>query len=157
MSKFLDIYEMKKEWEIKFKIHCEKYQECNKLKELLLKLGGKGILLQFDQERSFFINLVTRGKEFQFEPFLEVGITNECHYNCAKLAQSNEHLLIVLGWGLRADYWFLHSWLFSTAEILIETTEPMDAYFGYILSKVEQEKYIQHNISNYEKRVSRKN
>jgi len=157
MSKLLESNENIKEWEIKFEKHCEKHHECNQLKETLLKIGGKRILLQFDQERPFFYNLITRGKEFRLEPLLERGITNECHFNCAKLAQSNEHLRIVLGWGLWADYWFLHSWLFSTAEILIETTELMDAYFGYILSKEEQEKYIQYHISNYEKRISYEN
>jgi len=118
-----------------------------------LKIGGKSVLLQFDQEWFFFQKLITRGQEFRFETVLEEGITNECHYNCVKLAKSNEYLRIVLGWGLWIDYWVLHSWLFSTADILIETTELMDAYFGYILTKIEQEKYIQNNISNYEKRI----
>lgn len=114
-----------------------------KLRELLLKIGGGEVCLCFEEDLR---KLLTRGKEFPAaKARKKKGARCRCHSNSAFLWEANKEMLrIVTGWALSADgVWRQHSFCWWPSKgVVVETTEPRTAYFGYEMTNAEAEEFV---------------
>jgi hypothetical protein len=82
------------------------------------------------------------------------GEPHRCHSNSAELWNANRNnpdvkVLLATGYALSSDgLWCQHSWLVQVkprANQIIETTEKRIAYFGYLMTEDESEKFVYEN------------
>lgn len=140
----------------RFEKHCRKYPAFRRLKEKLFNIGGfQGILLH-DIPLKTILFFIERGRQFSGKVELRLGLANECHSNCARFSYSDPELQIVLGWALFDGLWHLHSWLTPDGDNIIETIQPFDSYYGYILNEVEKTSFILKNMKDYLNRMRKK-
>lgn len=138
------------------------FKDAPYLKELAEKLESfKGDLLKVNKElgiTSVFVvsfetkedcmNLLNRGEFFGKTDKFVKGRPINCHQNSALLADKYpEKYQLVTGYALSDDsLWRCHSWLLEKnkkgKEIVVETTEPRIAYYGYKLTKEELQKFL---------------
>ncbi len=114
----------------------------------LLSLGGSGvaILLEEDLEK-----LLTRGTACKgTKARLKKGRDCRCHGNSADLWKSNKQKYrVATGWALSRDgCWRQHSWVVeplvnwdNSGYQIIETTVRRVAYYGFMLTEEECEKF----------------
>ena len=87
--------------------------------------------------------ILSRGKFISADNVSSVkGEASGCHYNSAELfIEDQANRRIATGYALSKDnLWRCHSWIMEVSnegEKVIETTEPREKYFGYILSLKE--------------------
>jgi len=125
------------------------------LNQLLLKLGGSHIddesAWAHFSDRRVVDFLLEYGREFPVEGLEWLHETPfpgnrerldpvQCHRNCVNLrcyvGTGRSEYRIVHGWALSAnDTWYCHSWcvMRTGSEIIIETTRPRIAYFGFVV------------------------
>jgi hypothetical protein len=106
-----------------------------RLEKKLLALGGSKADIPADTDLA--AALVLRGRPFAEPLRLRRGFMHECHRNAAEVwGQDPRRYKLCSGYGLAGDVWLEHSWVLDGGN-LIETTFPMEAYFGVILSDAE--------------------
>ena len=88
----------------------------------------------------------------------EYGTVSGCHYNSASLFdEDQENTRIATGYALSKDgLWRCHSWAiesengsFDENSTIIETTEPRERYFGYILTYKECGQFAKNEIGSF--------
>lgn len=101
----------------------------------LLDIGGELIAVWAEPDLS---QLLDRGCEWPTEGArLAEGERSRCHHNVARLVLGGAAAEWVTGWALSEDgIWRQHSWAFDT--VVVETTVPRVAYFGFAMSEAEQ-------------------
>ncbi len=98
---------------------------------------------------------------------LDIGLPNMCHYNSSRIfleeKDNRPELVICTGYALSEDgVWRSHSWLVDAEPIvrydrtssycdgmdyfIIETTQPRLAYYGYVYSRLDSERFANLNI-----------
>ena len=116
------------------------------LREKLLSFGGEATCLPGEEED---IDDILNSGQFWFgsESVMLKGEPCNCHRNACALYQDNIYgdMRICTGYALSNDgMWRQHSWLVlhqNEENIIIETTEPRIAYFGFVMSKKQCEKF----------------
>lgn len=111
------------------------------LEKLLLEGGGKAVVLLFEDDCEAIIN---KGEWWDSDSVEMLGEPSQCHRNVACLYEANEgRVAIVTGWALSDDgLWRQHSWGFDyETGSTVETTEPREAYFGFLLSDAQAQKF----------------
>lgn len=78
------------------------------------------------------------------------GEPHQCHSNSAACWDANQQTcLIVTGYALFDDRWLQHSWVMTGDDnnepTIVETTIPANAYFGFVLSQVECQRFMDQN------------
>lgn len=126
-----------RKWAEKKTIENERlYPELKPLQKRLLDIGGDWVALQPEDDLK---RLLDRGQLFTGQViFLRMG-QSQCHSNCATIWDRNQGLgyKIATGWVLSKDgIWRQHTWLLRGKSI-IETTEPREKYYGFVLSDEE--------------------
>mgnify|MGYP006097739905 CR=1 FL=1 len=129
--------------------------EFSQLKSILLEEGGDKVSETFEEDLE---DLIKNGDFYDPSDYDYKVVpmrTSQCHSNSASfyknfISDSNnteEEIDIVTGWALKDGIWMQHSWIFLTFdEIIIETTEPRDLYYGFILSYEDVEEFLYNNI-----------
>ena len=115
-----------------------------KLKEKLLKLGGKHVVMSSYEED--LLKLLKRGKPLKGRVKMMLGNPNECHRNSALCWDANrDQSQIATGYALSQDgYWRQHSWVMAGSKI-VETTQKRVLYFGFKLTPQEAEVFLASN------------
>lgn len=128
------------------------FEERIPLQQTLLSFGGEEVCMPFylDDDVEKFI---TRGQLWYGDPHLMMeGAPSRCHMNSAMCWRENQDkVLIATGYALSDDgMWRQHSWCVYIHEdegenMIIETTEPRVAYFGYVLNEEESFQFYMNN------------
>lgn len=76
------------------------------------------------------------------------GLPSQCHYNaCSLWLENKDNTRICTGFALSKDgMWREHSWLVQyrpSSNIIVETTVPRVAYFGYVMTKEQCEAFVE--------------
>lgn len=119
------------------------------LRDLLLSYGGRGVVLidGFDPDAAKILNrgILLDGSQY----YMAEGSPNSCHSNAAHLWDDNRgRILLCTGYALSQDgLWRQHSWCIDLEEpkLIVETTTPRVAYFGFGLNLDESEQFLYEN------------
>ena len=115
------------------------------LKKILLGIGGWGVCIykEPDLER-----ILTRGRRFPAKSKSMKGQPSQCHSNSAFCWDENRELCtICTGYALSKDgMWRQHSWVFTNDKVVVETTEKRVAYWGFLLTTDECERFLFENM-----------
>ena len=105
----------------------------HELRRRLLRLGGVQLVAPRDGEADLEA-LLDFGVAFPGRAKLRRGRRSDCHDNAGRLyAKAPERTRIVTGYALSDDgLWRQHSWALVD-DRLVETTEPRELYFGFLL------------------------
>lgn len=129
------------------------------LKERILSFGGNDICLDSCEED--LTNILKRGQLWLNKRGRIIkmkGKLNQCHQNSCELWENNKdsfNIHICTGYALckKDSLWRQHSWLVYINEDLnnpqpqiIETTVDWSAYYGYVMTSEECEKFSYQNI-----------
>lgn len=113
------------------------------LKAKLLTFGGEAVVLP--RVEHDYKAIMGRARLFTVPPFklkFVKGKPCHCHANVAKNSMF-EGYDIMTGYALSEDgVWRQHSWNITHDLVLVETTEPRVAYFGFHLLNSELDKFI---------------
>lgn len=122
-----------------------------KLRDLLLSKGGcEACLPVMDED---LMNIIAYGQLWDNNTTrMMKGRPSQCHSNSAELWYNNKYsyknghaVIICTGYALSSDgFWRQHSWLVhakSRANVIIETTKPRVAYFGFGMTYAEAEQF----------------
>jgi len=114
------------------------------LNDRLLSLGGDWVALQPEPDLEL---LLKEGQLFNGKVFVKSMAVCQCHKNCAKLWGDNPKTYnIATGWALSADgIWRQHTWLLKKT-VILETTSPQVAYYGYVLDERTANNFWLENI-----------
>ncbi len=113
----------------------------SELKARLLATGGKAVCFAHDEPD--IQEILSRGKVFSAKSIsLRPGHLNSCHGNVAHLwSRSSGESKIVTGYAVGHDgVWRQHTWAVEDRNdkpMLIETTQPMRLYYGFVLDADE--------------------
>ena len=121
------------------------------LRRRLLLLGGEGTCISHDPDIDNILNNAVACKGYK--TMRVKGTPCRCHQNVGYIADKNQTLQIATGYALSKDgVWRCHSWLINTTKPfsmsgrhLIETTVGRVAYYGFPLSKKQQDKWFYDN------------
>lgn len=114
----------------------------------LLSLGGSGVAILFEEDLDKLLSRGTACKGTKARRYK--GRDCRCHQNSADLWRSNkERYRIATGWALSPDgCWRQHSWIVeplvnwdNSGYQVIETTVRRVAYYGFMLTEEECEKF----------------
>jgi hypothetical protein len=107
-----------------------------KLRLKLLAHSGEEVLLRVTPGE--IDRLLARG---EFHPAESAGLhrmqANACHFNAAKLFLTGQAAKVVSGFALAEGLWRSHTWVLDPRGRIIETTEPVEVYFGTVLAPKE--------------------
>lgn len=121
------------------------------LRDVLLSMGGCEACLPVTDED--LVNIIAHGQLWDnITTRMMRGLPSQCHSNSAELWYNNRHsyknghaVIICTGYALSDDgIWRQHSWLVHAkprANVIIETTEPRVAYFGFGMTYAEAEQF----------------
>lgn len=114
------------------------------LKKILLNIGGWGVCvpsLEPDLEK-----IILRGQRFSAKSISMKGEPCQCHSNSAYCWDANrKHCTICTGYALSRDgMWRQHSWCYGGK--VIETTEKRAAYWGFLMTEDECERFLDYNL-----------
>lgn len=115
------------------------------LKKVLLTIGGWGVCvphIESDLEK-----ILSRGRRFPARSIMMKGEPCQCHSNSAYCWDANrDNCTICTGYALSRDgMWRQHSWCFSNDGSVIETTEKRVAYYGFMMTEAECERFLDYN------------
>jgi len=119
------------------------------LKTRLLAFGGWATCLPVIEED--LKNIMGRGllMKGRGRTSLRLGQACRCHSNSAYLWNAEPHLKIMTGYALSKDgVWRQHSWCIDTGAStysIIETTQRRVAYYGFIMTDAEAERFYEEN------------
>jgi len=134
----------------------ERVRPVLKLRDVLLSLGGCEACLPVIEED--LEHILKYGQLWDnITKTTMKGDRNQCHRNSAELWHNNRGsyknghaLFICTGYALSADgIWRQHSWLLHAkprANVLIETTEPRVAYYGFGMDHSIAEEFEYYNF-----------
>lgn len=123
------------------------------LRDRLLTFGGEqGCMPAIEED---IIPIMERG-QFWYgdEAHMEIGRPSQCHRNSAELYDNNldnpkVKLKIATGYALSDDgLWRQHTWLVQALprkDVIIETTSERVAYFGFVMTAEEAERFVYEN------------
>ena len=123
----------------------------------VLTLGGEEVCMPFIAEviEDDYDELMERGQLWYGDRIkMMKGRPSQCHSNSAELWGVNKNnpdfkVLLATGLALSGDgLWRQHTWLVQVkprSNQIIETTEKRVAYFGYLMTDEEAEKFCYHN------------
>jgi hypothetical protein len=122
----------------------------NELKRALMSYGGDarhgfdGFQRTIDINAAEARRLLTEGIIIPYEPQrvrIQPMQSRECHRNSGDLAAENPDFHVMTGLGMgdpfaqpRWDVWRVHTWVVTSAGIIIETTTPRQLYAGFLVS-----------------------
>lgn len=123
------------------------------LRDRLLTFGGEQGCMP-DMEEDIFP--ITERGQFWYgdEAQMEIGRPSQCHKNSAELYDNNTDnpkvkLKIATGYALSTDgLWRQHTWLVHVLphkNSIIETTSERVAYFGFVMTNEEAERFVYDN------------
>jgi hypothetical protein len=115
-QRFLDVVAEQPRWE--------------ELRARLLELGGEDVAARYEEDLDSLLELgcLREGESQENE-----GLPCNCHGNAARLWEQDPANVIVTGWALSDDaLWRQHSWC-EHDSVIIETTTPRRAYYGFAL------------------------
>ena len=132
----------KKWWSVNYEGDVEEYlKPMLKLRKILLNLGGcEACFRDVDKDLSA---IMTYGQLWTDHPVVMImGEESRCHANSADIWIQNKETytqgygtILCTGYALSTDgFWRQHSWVMQVSEkenVIVETTEPRVAYFGY--------------------------
>lgn len=116
------------------------------LRDRLLSFGGE--LACMDLYEPDYKNIMERGQFWYGEHArMKKGLPSQCHFNSARLWDANRGACqIATGYALSADgCWRQHSWVvqpLATKYRIWETTEARIAYFGFVMTDEECERFL---------------
>lgn len=120
-----------------------KYNELKKLREKLLKkFGGEEVVPVRETQLDKLLN---KGNLIKLDSRIFIrGRSSQCHQNSCLLYQQNDCIThIGTGWALSEDgLWRQHSWAIKNNNILVETTEDREKYYGILFNGEEAELFI---------------
>lgn len=119
------------------------------LRNKLLSFGGEEACMPYKEED--LGSIMSRGQLWYGRDaiFME-GEPSQCHFNTSALFEANkDKVLIATGYALSKDgMWRQHSWgmyYYQEEVAVVETTEPRVAYFGFVMTEKESEKFAEEN------------
>lgn len=112
------------------------------LNKRLLALGGLAVVPWGLRDPTHHMDRILshRARTFSgIDALRENGDANSCHDNASALRDAGVVKRIATGWALSVDgLWRRHSWGVAFRENCpVETTEPRELYYGYILTAAE--------------------
>jgi hypothetical protein len=114
----------------------------------ILTFGGHEVCMPTIEDD--LVDLMTRGVlVYGKKAQMMKGLASQCHSNSAALWEKNsDSLVIMTGYGLSNDgMWRQHSWCAHSVDgRIVETTEKRIAYFGFVMSNDEAEKFASDNF-----------
>lgn len=119
------------------------------LKDRLLSFGGELACLAFYEKD--YDAIMERGQFWYGEHIrFKKGLPSQCHFNSARMWDVNRgKCQIATGYALSDDgCWRQHSWVvqpLATKYRLWETTESRIAYFGFVMTDEECERFLNEN------------
>ncbi len=117
------------------------------LKEKLLSLGGKGVLIGLDKEEEQE-RMLNDGRIYDEPVSQNGGNPNKCHRNVADTYRksSKKGFKIVTGYAIGKDnVWYQHSWGFNNNQVIETTGHKYKMYFGYELTDEESDEFCFYN------------
>ncbi len=126
--------------EIKRLEHLQTYPEFTRLEQKLLSMGGEMVVPRWEPDQDM---ILSRGWLWAGDNIKIVsGVPSNCHGNVAEFWRSNpKRYSIATGWALSDDgLWRQHSWIFDRCTV-IETTNPREKYFGFVLTSLEARQF----------------
>jgi len=115
----------------------KKHPELKELRTKLLSFGGKEIVPRNEPDLE---KILGRGQIMKMEVIEKKMYDRDCHTNVTILCVF-EGRQIATGWALSDDgLWRQHSWCVN-GDIIIETTQKREMYFGFVLSPSEAENF----------------
>lgn len=125
------------------------------LEKILLEEDGDSVIETMEEDLK---DLIEHGTFFELEDYEYEVIPmrgSQCHANSSNFYsnfvddpnRSSEEIAICTGWALSNGKWFQHSWIFMPFdEVIIETTEPRDLYYGFVLNDKDTEEFLFNNM-----------
>ena len=123
----------------------ERLKKIFELRDRLLTFGGEQVCLPTIEED--LEDIMERGQLWYGDRIkMMKGESCQCHYNsCMCWDDNKDKVRIATGYALSKDGMFRqHSWLIwikPRKNIIIETTQPRVAYFGFVMTEAECEKF----------------
>jgi hypothetical protein len=123
------------------------------LRDKLLTFGGEQAIMPDTESDIERIN--NRGQFWYGDRTkMILGKPIDCHSNSSLIFEKNRNkpdvdVRLVTGYALSKRMWRQHSWLVSInseENVIIETTTKRDAYFGYVMTKEEANRFAISNI-----------
>lgn len=127
----------------------EKMRKMFALREKLLSFGGIEACLPLVEED--YDAIMERGEFFYGSSYMRKGRPSRCHENASLLWDANRNnTKIATGYALSEDgLWRQHSWVVQELESgrlrVWETTVRRVAYFGFVMTEEECEKFLYWN------------
>jgi len=117
------------------------------LQQRLLSFAGSVVC--FDSEQHLFFDILNAGVFLYGEDAMLVpGVASNCHESSAIIWRGGQDdLVLMTGYALGFDgKWYRHSWCaFEETGKVIETTQNMAAYFGFVLDDLESDDFYDLN------------
>ncbi len=115
------------------------------LRDKLLTFGGHNACMPFFEED--LTPILERG-QFWYGDRIHMmkGLPSQCHFNSSRCWEANkDKAMLCTGYALSQDgCWRQHSWLIELRprkNRIVETTVPRVAYFGFVMTPDEAEKF----------------
>ena len=128
-----------------------KYKPYLDMRDRLLSFAGEEACMEFVDED--FPKLQERGQLWYGDRIqMMPGEPSQCHSNSALLWEVNKRRAVMAtGYALSNDgMWRQHTWCVTVGEdggpVVVETTTPRIAYFGFILTLEEAELFLYENV-----------
>ena len=119
--------------------HLQVYPEFTQLEQRLLSLGGDMVVPRREPDHD---KILSGGRLWTGDVKIIKGLPCNCHVNVAKLWRKHPRRYhIATGWALSEDgLWRQHSWIID-GRTVVETTIPMEKYFGFVLTSLEAQQF----------------
>ena len=114
------------------------------LYELLLSIGGVAIVADYEPDVQ---ELLERGRRFPVRGLrMKRGYPSACHFNVAQMHEKRG-VGVATGYALSDDdLWRPHSWGYQGGKV-VETTEPRQVYFGFLMKPEEAADFCEANLA----------
>jgi hypothetical protein len=106
----------------------------------LIEIGGERVVCYLEGPFEFLHPLVWESGALikPMKTRLKLGDPSRCYANSmALLEAAPKKYRFGIGWGLSENIWRPHAWVMDMKNVLIETTEVRDEYYGAVLSALE--------------------
>jgi hypothetical protein len=125
------------------------------LEKILLDEAGEKVTERLEED---LVDLIKHGDFFELEDYEYEVVPmrqSQCHANSATFYSnfvddtnnSEDEIAICTGWALSNGMWVQHSWIYLLFDdIIIETTEPRDLYYGIILNREDTNEFLYNNM-----------
>lgn len=119
--------------------HLQVYPDFTQLEQRLLSMGGKMVVPRREPDQD---KVLSYGRLWSGPVKFVKGLPCNCHGNVAGLWRRNpKRYHIATGWALSEDgLWRQHSWIVD-GRTVIETTNPREKYFGFVLTPLEAQQF----------------